>query len=107
VIASVAASILLLGALIVAVRQGTPSPTVNLAEEQVSAPQPSSGVTAYVTASVLNCRSAPAVQAQAVDRLVRGDAVRLIAPDGNWVSLSHEGRQCWALLRYFSLSRPG
>jgi hypothetical protein len=64
------------------------------------------GQEAFVTASVLNCRSAPAMQAPPVDRLIRGDSVQLLARDEDWVSLSHDGGQCWALLRYMSLTRP-
>ena len=64
------------------------------------------GQPAFVTASLLNCRSAPARQAQSLKVLLRGDIVRLLARDGEWVSLVYEGGQCWALVRYFSLDRP-
>lgn len=63
-------------------------------------------VTAFVTASLLNCRAAPARQGRSVRRLARGDQVQFIARDGDWVSLSYQGRQCWALLRYFSVQPP-
>lgn len=106
-VASVAASLLLLTALVVAVREGTYSRVVNSVSGTAPVPRrPTPGVAAYVTASVLNCRSAPATQAPTVKRLVRGDNVIVTARDQNWVSLSHEGRQCWAFLRYFSLTRP-
>jgi hypothetical protein len=67
---------------------------------------PDAGQPAFVTASVLNCRSAPAREAESLKMLVRGEAVRLLARDGEWVSLAYEGGQCWALLRYFSLDEP-
>jgi hypothetical protein len=67
---------------------------------------PDAGQPAFVTASVLNCRSAPAREAESVRMLERGEAVRLLARDGEWVSLAYEGGQCWALLRYFSLDEP-
>jgi hypothetical protein len=67
---------------------------------------PGAGQPAYVTASLLNCRSAPAREAESLKVLVRGDLVRLLARDGEWVSLEYEGGQCWALIRYFSLDQP-
>jgi hypothetical protein len=67
---------------------------------------PGAGQPAFVTASLLRCRSAPAREAESLKVLMRGDVVRLLARDGEWVSLVHEGGQCWALIRYFSLDRP-
>lgn len=64
------------------------------------------GQSAFVTASVLNCRTAPAREADAVAVLMRGDPVRLLARDGEWVSLADAGGQCWALARYFSVQAP-
>jgi uncharacterized protein YraI len=59
-----------------------------------------------VTASLLNCRSAPALQARPVRRLARGDAIDIIALDGEWASIAAEGEQCWVLTRYISTARP-
>ena len=67
---------------------------------------PGTGQPAFVTASLLNCRSAPAREAESLKVLMRGDFVRLLARDGEWVSLVYEGGQCWALVRYFSLDQP-
>lgn len=67
---------------------------------------PGSGQPAFVTASLLNCRNAPAREAESVKVLMRGDPVRLLARDGEWVSLVHESGQCWALVRYFSVEQP-
>jgi Bacterial SH3 domain len=64
------------------------------------------GQPSFVTASVLNCRSAPAREGEPVQVLMRGDPVQLLARDGEWVSLVHEGGQCWAQVRYFSVERP-
>lgn len=61
---------------------------------------------AYVTASVLSCRTAPARQAERVRNLARGARVRVLATEGQWVSVSHRGRQCWALARYVSPAEP-
>jgi hypothetical protein len=61
---------------------------------------------AYVTASVLSCRSAPAEEGQRLRNLERGDAVELIAHAPPWASLSYRGRQCWALERYLSPIKP-
>lgn len=65
-----------------------------------------SGRPAFVTASVLNCRTSPAREAESVKVLMRGDLVLLLAGDAEWVSLVHEGGQCWALARYFSAEQP-
>jgi hypothetical protein len=62
--------------------------------------------TTFITASLLSCRTAPAREARRVKNLARGDRVRVLAHDGDWVSLSHRGRQCWALRRYTSAERP-
>jgi len=67
---------------------------------------PGSGLPAFVTASALNCRAAPAREAEPVEMLTRGDPVLLLARDGEWVSLVREGGQCWALMRYFSVEQP-
>ena len=58
------------------------------------------GEAAFVTASVLNCRTAPAMEAESVAVLVRGDPVRLLARDEDWISLVHED---WAMLGSGSL----
>ena len=67
---------------------------------------PGSGHPAFVTASLLNCRNAPAREAESVKVLMRGDPVQLLARDGEWVSLVHESGPCWALVRYFSVEQP-
>lgn len=67
---------------------------------------PGAGQPAFVTASLLNCRSAPAREAESLKVLMRGDVVWLLARDGEWVSLAYEGGQCWALVRYFSVDQP-
>lgn len=64
------------------------------------------GQPAFVTASVLNCRSAPAAESPQLERLVRGDRVDMLARDGEWASVSHEGRQCWTLIRYLAFDQP-
>lgn len=72
-------------------------------------PQPSTGAggtEAFVTASVLSCRTAPAMQARRVRNLGRGDAVRVLAREGEWVSIAHRGAQCWALARFVSGETP-
>lgn len=64
------------------------------------------GQPAFVTASMVNCRSAPAREAESVEILMRGDPVRLLARDGDWVSLVDRDGQCWALVRFVSAERP-
>jgi hypothetical protein len=61
---------------------------------------------AFVTASVLSCRDAPARQARRVRNLGRGDAVRILAREGDWVSIDHRGAQCWALARFVAAEKP-
>ena len=65
-----------------------------------------SGTPGFVTASLLNCRAAPARQARLVRRLGRGEEIAILASDANWASISVEGRQCWVLARYISAARP-
>lgn len=101
----IAAAVALLALVYFVTRDGDPVPVAET-NEAVSDTLPPAGPEVYVTASVLNCRSAPAVQADSVDLLVRGDAVMLIALDQEWASLAHEGRQCWVLARYLSVDRP-
>lgn len=61
---------------------------------------------AFVTASVLQCRSAPVNQSAAVRKLARGAEVQILARDGAWVSVAHKGRQCWAAARFLSAAEP-
>jgi hypothetical protein len=74
------------------------------------APAPSAataaGADSFVSASVLSCRAAPARQARRVRNLGRGDAVRILAREGEWVSIDHRGAQCWALARFVSAEKP-
>jgi hypothetical protein len=63
-------------------------------------------LSAFVSAEILNCRSAPALDAILVDVLRRGDPVRLLAREGEWVSLASAGGQCWTLARYVSFAPP-
>ncbi|HEY0313679.1 MAG TPA: hypothetical protein VGC56_14450 [Allosphingosinicella sp.] len=60
----------------------------------------------FVTAGVLSCRAAPARQARRVRNLGRGDAVRILAREGEWVSVDHRGAQCWALARFVAAEKP-
>jgi hypothetical protein len=81
------------------------TPAANTSVGAQPGPLPN-GRPAFVTASVLNCRSAPAAEASQVERLVRGDRVLVLGRDREWASLSHEDRQCWALLRYLAFDQP-
>lgn len=67
---------------------------------------PAAAQPAFVTASLLNCRSAPAREARSVRRLARGDSVDILARDGEWASIAAQGGQCWVLSRYISTARP-
>ncbi|HEV2867259.1 MAG TPA: hypothetical protein VGX37_12185 [Allosphingosinicella sp.] len=61
---------------------------------------------AFVTASILNCHTAPARQAPSVRRLGRRDTVRILATDGEWASIAFRQEQCWVLSRYLALETP-
>jgi hypothetical protein len=69
-------------------------------------PAPPAREQAFVTASVLQCRSAPVNQSPAVRKLVRGAEVQILARDGAWASVAHKGRQCWAAARFLSTAQP-
>jgi hypothetical protein len=61
---------------------------------------------AFVSASVLQCRSAPVERSAPVRKLVRGAQVQILAREGEWVSVAHKGRQCWAAGRFLSAAEP-
>jgi hypothetical protein len=89
-----------------------PAPPQEAPRAQAQNPQPSEAglslpkETGFVTASLLNCRSAPAEQAEPVRILPRGETVRILALEPAWASISHRGRQCWASTRYLSAAEP-
>lgn len=64
------------------------------------------GNDAFVTASLLNCRAVPTNDGETVRRLERGDAVKVLGADPGWVSVSHQGRQCWASSQWISTVKP-
>ena len=64
------------------------------------------GEQAFVTASLLNCRAVPTNDGETVRRLSRGDAVQVLGADPGWVSVSHQGRQCWASSEWISTVKP-
>lgn len=60
----------------------------------------------FVTASLLNCRSVPSNDGPTVRKLGRGAPVRVLGTDWGWVSIAHQGRQCWASAKYVSVTKP-
>jgi hypothetical protein len=64
------------------------------------------GEPSFVTARALSCRDAPALQARRVRVLARGASVRVLARDGDWVSLATARGQCWADGRYVAEPQP-
>lgn len=60
----------------------------------------------YVIASLLSCRAAPALQAQRVRNLARGQEVRVLGYDRDWASLLYRDGQCWAQARFISPVPP-
>jgi uncharacterized protein YraI len=65
-----------------------------------------SGQTGFVTASVLQCRSAPIDGADRVRKLVRGAEVQILGREKEWSSIAYRGRQCWAASRFLSAVKP-
>jgi hypothetical protein len=61
---------------------------------------------AYVAASLLICREAPADRARRVRNLLRGREVRVLGYDGPWASVDYRGGQCWARAEYLSPVPP-
>jgi hypothetical protein len=61
---------------------------------------------AFVAVSLLSCRSAPVRGAPRVRNLPRGAEVDVLAGEGEWLSIAHDGRQCWALAKYVSRQPP-
>ncbi len=75
---------------------GPPPPVPSL-----PAPEP-----AFVSARLLNCREAPALEAATARRLERGDEIAVLAVDRGWASISTSEGQCWVQTRYLSLEPP-
>lgn len=61
---------------------------------------------AFVTASVLNCRSTPSNEADTMRRLERGAPVSVLGASPGWSSIAHQGRQCWVATQHLSATRP-
>jgi hypothetical protein len=64
------------------------------------------GAQAYVSVSTLKCRGGPAEVTDVVRRLDRGTAVKVLALEGDWASIAHRQRQCWAAVRYLAAQQP-
>lgn len=84
----------------------SPSPPAGPAEFPGAGAVPGGSAPAFVTASILNCRAAPARESAAVMVLARGNPVQVLAYEGEWASLVLDGRQCWAIARYLSVAQP-
>lgn len=67
---------------------------------------PTGDQSAYIVASALSCVSEPYDQAPHVRWLMRGDAVGMLAREGDWASISYAGQPCWVPVRSLSLERP-
>jgi len=61
---------------------------------------------AFVSASLLNCRTSPTEDAATVRRLARGEPLSVLETTMGWASVSHKGRQCWAMARYIAVEQP-
>ncbi|HYW15763.1 MAG TPA: hypothetical protein VE891_06380 [Allosphingosinicella sp.] len=82
------------------------SPEGGTAEPQQGVNGPAREEVAYVAASLLICRDAPADGARRVRNLLRGREVRVLGYDGAWASLDYRGGQCWAQAQYLSPVPP-
>ena len=57
---------------------------------------------ALVAAGRLNCRASPALRADSLRVLSRGESVQVLAREAGWSSISYNGRQCWVAGRYLT-----
>jgi hypothetical protein len=89
-----------------AVAEAVTSTTPVLAPQRTDPPRGRDLDSAFITASIVNCRAGPAQQAPPVRRIVRGERVDVLALDQNWVSVAYRGGQCWVLARYISSIEP-
>jgi Bacterial SH3 domain len=86
--------------------EGASEPEAARPQEFTQAATAAGSDRAYVAASLLSCRAAPALQARRVRSLGRGDEVRILGMEDGWVSLASHGGQCWAQARYISPAPP-
>lgn len=56
----------------------------------------------YVSASTLNCRSAPSASAEVIAKLNRAAAVTVRQRQASWAEIDHKGTICWASSRYLT-----
>lgn len=61
---------------------------------------------AYVTASSLNARSAPASDGEVQDKLSRNEAVMIVSRSGEWLQINRGGRKLWVSAKHVSSSPP-
>lgn len=61
---------------------------------------------AFVTASMLKCRSMPSNDATLLRKLERGAPVKVLGANPGWSSIAHQGRQCWVATQHLSATRP-
>lgn len=107
VVAAVLLALLLIAATLLSGLAGnSAADTDPMAEAPPAGPQPVAGTAAFVAASLLNCRAAPARQARSVRVLARGEPVRILEREEGWASLAHQGGQCWAQARYLTVEQP-
>lgn len=103
------AAVLVAAVLSLPIGSPTPKPVAGPpAPEPIAAEAPArvQSTNAFVTASLLNCRSAPARQADPLLRLQRGDEILILAREGEWASVAIGNEQCWLLDRYTATVRP-
>lgn len=62
--------------------------------------------TVYVTASTLNCRTAPSAESNITDKVLRGTKLERISNEGEWSIVTVNGTRCYVASRYLSADAP-
>jgi outer membrane biosynthesis protein TonB len=79
-----------------------PGTAGNSAAQLPQAPLPQAAFRVAVEASLLNCRAAPAQEAQVLQRLGYGETAQLMERGPQWAQIDTGRRQCWVLEQHLS-----
>ncbi|WP_425439242.1 SH3 domain-containing protein [Poseidonocella pacifica] len=74
--------------------------------EKLTAPNPESYRTLYVTGSVVNVRRGPSTAYARLFQLRKGQAVKELETKEGWTKLSSDSRSGWMSAKYLSPSKP-
>jgi hypothetical protein len=80
----------------------SPGAAENSSSQLPQAPLAQTAFRVAVEASLLNCRAAPAPEAQVLQRLGYGETAQLMERGPQWAQIDTGRRQCWVLEQYLS-----